>query len=983
MYQLRGKGLITDKHEEAFNKLNTKQQDAVLQIEGPVLVLAGPGTGKTEVLAVRIGQILKQQDVNPYNILCLTYSNAAVDAMRKRLLHLIGPDAERIEIFTYHSFCNKIINKNASDTFSEKKLITDAQRYMLIEKMIFEHLSPGDQNYLKPASTRKISDLSKIFSTLKQEGISSDQLVEHAEHCINNILPFEEKYLTKKEELNSKGRELKERIATFAYNVSSMYEDYNQQLEDKNKYEFEDMLTEGVLLLQSDKLLASRLHEQYQYILVDEFQDTNSKQLALIDQLCTDFQDPNIFAVGDDDQCIYRFQGANQHSFTWMRNKFARLRTIVLDINYRSTSVILQESFGLISVNEGRQPEKDKPLVAGNTNYHHISHKPSLKIYEDAKQEACDIARQIHETSGGQLNGIAILARKHKEFEVIMQWLDYYNIPYQTNRNWIDLLKTPFGKSVHYLLQFIRCHDENTYLAEGFLLQFLLHKKVGNDLIRGYLLYKQARRNSFFKWLICDENKIPALSAIAQEINHLYTKRHDEDFMLLVNSCIALAEKGVGGATIELEKKVLKEFITNFMATDRDKTIHSLANMISFHEQNGISIRVELGLQEDETQNAVILSTIHGSKGMEYGSVYLIGCQSTNWENRSDREGINVPDLLNKYIVPKPDSLDDMRRLVYVACTRAKTKLHVSCYRKNYNGKDISMSILLNGFKLSEQVEFSEVPQFDVPSIGKNTYQVAVDDELMNLIQERKSTFEISPTSTATWVRCQNEFFYNAVMKMPGTSGEAASFGTLVHAVLQTVVSNVSRQHDPAFIHNLVEKEMNKLKLNFHPTRIGRYKQYGKWLIMEYLRSYPFTKEPEHIEDEFHHVLSNGTKIKGKLDRVELYDDHVKVVDYKTGRNKEALKEFESLEEPGTQYWRQANMYTQLMQENFGDHGVCNFEFHYPENEKTVTSYDYQSNDAFEEWLGDIWKNTQSLTFTSNCENPDCVYCMNGLNDES
>ena len=111
MYQLKGKGLTIDKHEEAFNKLNAKQQDAVLQIEGPVLVLAGPGTGKTEVLAVRIGQILKQQDVNPYNILCLTYSNAAVDAMRKRLLYLIGPDAERIEIFTYHSFCNKIINK--------------------------------------------------------------------------------------------------------------------------------------------------------------------------------------------------------------------------------------------------------------------------------------------------------------------------------------------------------------------------------------------------------------------------------------------------------------------------------------------------------------------------------------------------------------------------------------------------------------------------------------------------------------------------------------------------------------------------------------------------------------------------------------------------------------------------------------------------------------------------------------------------------
>ena len=965
----------TDKHQEAFNKLNAKQQEAVLQIDGPVLVLAGPGTGKTEVLAVRIGQILKQQDVYPSNILCLTYSTAAVDAMRSRLRTLIGSSADEIAINTYHSLCNRLILQNAEDTFRGRTLMTDAQRHMLIEKLIYDHLSPSDKNFLKPASSSRINDLSKIFQTLKQENITKEDLVRHAENCINNILPLEEKYIKKNGELNQKGKELKVRIEKFATDIANMYEDYNRQLDERNKYEFEDMLIEGVLLLQSNQLLATRLQEQYQYILVDEFQDTNLKQLALINQLCSNVMEPNIFAVGDDDQCIYRFQGASQQNFEWMRRKFPNLKTILLDINYRSTAVILQESFGLISSNSGRQPEKDKPLKAGNSNYHGTTHKPSFKIYEDAEQEAYDIARQIHESSDGKYNGIAILARKHSELNFLTQWLDHYKVPYQSNRTSLNLLGTPFGKCFHYLLQFIRCHELNSRLAEGFLVQYLLQKRIGNDLLRAFLLSKQIKGVSFFDWLISDANPIASLSSIAKEINQVFIHRNNDEISAQINSCIALAQQGLADAVTEQQMAALNEFIQ----TDRDKNLLSIANMLWYQEQNGIPIWFELVVQEDGEQNAVTLSTIHGSKGLQYDTVFLIGCHNTNWEQRSGAEGIKVPDLLNRYIIPEPDSEDDMRRLLYVACTRAKTRLQASAFRNNFNGKPLTVTTLLEGFKNSDQVDYKEVPEFELPFIESNDYTISCDEGLMNLIQERLASFEISPTSTASWERCQNEFFFNAVMKLPGTSAEAASFGNLFHGVLQAVTSDITRQHDPAFVHGLVEEEMDKLKLNFHPTRIGRYKQYGMWLISEYLRSHPFVKKPDHIEDEFHHVLSNGAKIKGKLDRVDVYDDHVNVVDYKTGKYKKTLKEFESAEEPGTQYWRQANMYTLLMQENFGSKGKCNFEFHYPENNKTIDLYAYENHPAFLSWLETIWTKTQSFSFASNCANQDCIYCKNKL----
>ena len=172
---------------------------------------------------------------------------------------------------------------------------------------------------------------------------------------------------------------------------------------------------------------------------------------------------------------------------------------------------------------------------------------------------------------------------------------------------------------------------------------------------------------------------------------------------------------------------------------------------------------------------------------------------------------------------------------------------------------------------------------------------------------------------------------------------------------------------------------MRKLKLNFHPTRIGRYSQYGKWLINDYLKNYPFVKKPDHIEGDFHHQLPSGAKLKGKLDRVEIHEGLVKVVDYKTGKYKGILKAFESQEDPGTQYWRQANIYTLLMQENFKEASEYSFEFHYPENQKTVDQFAYEQNPAFLDWLGNIWEKTQSLNFSTSCSNQDCLYCKNKL----
>lgn len=966
--------------KKAIAKLNAQQSKAVQQTEGPVLVLAGPGTGKTEVLAVRIGYILEQQPINPYNILCLTFSNAGVTAMRKRLKELIGETAEQVEISTFHAFSNKLIMKNAADQLKGKSLITDAQRSMLIEKLIVDHLAPEDPTALKPASGKKISTLAGIFATLKQEGLTREEIIAHAHYCIENILPYEKEYLRQNNELNADGRKLRDKILHFSDKISAMYEAYCNELENRDKIEFEDMLAEAIILLQSNPQLLASQRENYLYILVDEFQDTNKKQIALLDLLVSGNMEPNLFVVGDDDQCIYRFQGASSLNFDWMRKKFhGNLQTIVLDTNYRSTAVLLQEAFGLIRRNANRQPEKEQALIAGNSRYEEMDPiLPTFRSYENAEQEACAIAKQIAEqlNNGKKAEEIAILARRHYDLEPIKKWLPLYNIAWQSNQNTSNLLNGLYGQTLFYLLLFIKNQDNIGYNAAGFFTQLMLLKSNANGaaLVKAFLKSRNEKNYNLYEWLKHQPHEIEYFKEMVESIDELLSVRDQQVNERMLDLMDTAVWCGLGIDLLEEEKRSWRAFVQSFLETDKYKTLSSLGDLLWYHDQQKITIKVESNEQTLD-DDAVVLSTIHGSKGLQYDTVYVIACHNKNWEDRDDRGSVKVPDLLNRYISPEADSEDDMRKLIYVACTRAETELHVSMHRRNASDKEISMTTLLNGFGLHSNVELEIVEEFELPEIVCDNYSVKVDEELMKLIKQKVESFEISPTSTGTWCKCQNEFFFTQVLKIGGFFNEAASFGTVVHNVLQGYASNPNRDLIPGLINQLIDQEINKQKHLFHSTHIDKYKRYAQWLIPHYLSSNPITSTPEHIEAELHAVIDGDVKIKGKLDRIDVDGDLIKVVDYKTGRYKETLKPFVSIEEPGTQYWRQAMIYSMLIRENFNKNSSISFEFHYPEIEQGIYSFHEPEQEGFNNWLKEIWESTKSLTFNQACDDPGCVYC--------
>ena len=347
------------KYNEAYNQLNDAQRVAVDTIEGPVMVIAGPGTGKTQILSARIGKILSDTDTLPENILCLTYTDAGVVAMRKRLLQFIGADAYKVNIYTFHAFCNDVIQDNLS-IFEKTALdaISELESIELFTELInnFDKDNPlkryrGDVYY-------EINNLRNLFSTMKREGWTPVYIHERIDQYLEEIESREE-FIYKRAYKQYKAGDLKqskideehERMAKLRAAVDE-FEKYQNMMKKRNRYDFDDMINWVINAFQKQPHLLQHYQEQYLYILVDEYQDTSGTQNKIVELLMQHWDKPNVFVVGDDDQSVYRFQGANVENMLDFAERYVNdLKTIVLTNNYRSTQPILDISKTLIGRN--------------------------------------------------------------------------------------------------------------------------------------------------------------------------------------------------------------------------------------------------------------------------------------------------------------------------------------------------------------------------------------------------------------------------------------------------------------------------------------------------------------------------------------------------------------------------------------------------------------------------------------------------------
>ena len=311
---------FTTVFQKAYTHLNTEQRQAVDHIEGTVMVIAGPGTGKTQILAVRIGKILLDTDTQAHNILCLTYTDAATIAMRERLVKIIGPDAHRVNIFSFHAFCNQVIQDNLGyfGDYRQLEPITELEQVDLYKRLIAALPNDHILKRLKSDSNYEAGRLSNLFSLMKKENYKVEDILSAIQTHLSNLKNDESMYYKRSGKGYTKGdfkqkaydevlRKMNELEAG-----ANLFPVFQNEMSKINRYDYDDMITWVIRAFENDENLLADYQERYHYFLVDEFQDTNGSQKRILDLLISFWGDePNVFVVGDDDQAIYKFQGAN------------------------------------------------------------------------------------------------------------------------------------------------------------------------------------------------------------------------------------------------------------------------------------------------------------------------------------------------------------------------------------------------------------------------------------------------------------------------------------------------------------------------------------------------------------------------------------------------------------------------------------------------------------------------------------------------
>jgi DNA helicase-2/ATP-dependent DNA helicase PcrA len=417
------KEYITQKFREAYARLNEAQKIAVDTVEGPVMVVAGPGTGKTQILTLRIANILRKTDAEPSSILALTFTESGVASMRRRLAEMIGGPAYAVNINTFHGFCNEII-KNYPEVFPRiigSQNITEVDQIRIIQELILDlplrELKPfGDAFfYLRPI-------LSSI-NELKREGVTPEKFEALMEKEEQEFRAAPDLFHEKGPHAGKMKGEYQKILKSIGKNreLASVYTAYRDELGKRKLYDYSDMIMEAVQALGGNENLLLILQEQYQYILVDEHQDTNSAQNKILELLCNFHANPNIFVVGDEKQAIFRFQGASLENFLYFKRLYPGAKFIALEENYRSTQAILDCAHSLIA--------GEKRLRA---NIPHPGSKITAFALSSPEVENYFLARHIKgKIEEGIVPGeIAVLCRDNRDAFPIARAFDKAGVEY-------------------------------------------------------------------------------------------------------------------------------------------------------------------------------------------------------------------------------------------------------------------------------------------------------------------------------------------------------------------------------------------------------------------------------------------------------------------------------------------------------------------------------------------------------------------------
>jgi len=888
-----------DTFKDDYKKLNKAQKEAVEALDGPVMVVAGPGTGKTQILSLRIANILEKTDIKADGILCLAFTNAAVEAMEERLKKYIGEAEEKVNIFTFHSFGMKVIEEHfeALGLKERPRLLEDTDTAIFFDQILNNYR----WKYLRPRSdtTRYFQDLKSLISLLKRERISKEDFELEVKKEIKYLKNNEESISTRGESKGQLKKEALKGIEGLARNVEivKFLEIYEKEKQERNVFDYDDVLENLVKLVEISESVASEIREKYLYVLVDEHQDSSRVQNEFLVKVWGEVERPDLFVVGDDRQLIYGFSGASIEYFQGFKKTFPEAKLITLVDNYRSTQIILDISHALLQsvMSQEKLVSQSKPARPNGRSgweHHQIRIVEANTEEEEIIAAGLDISAKGGPASGGKdrinFNDCAILMPKNKQVRKALEILHGMGLPVasqdalnlfdqQETRMFLRVLKIVNNGDLPSLA--LSFFDKISGIAPLEAHKFFAEKNMRNF---SFSAFEEAHPSLFtsnnvenwikklLKWKKFTENNKPELiiKTIGEE---LFTSQALHKLVTgeeIVNTILGLLAK-------ELEKKP-------------DLNLSQFISYLEKLELYGESIPL-LTLAKE----GIKVLTMHSSKGLEFDYVWI-----AHMDEKSLSGGKKMNFTLPESIAIKIEERDKdaIKRKLYVAITRAKRFCTLSYATESKNGHNQELSLVIA--QLPPEVFKKEKAKVGNKK-GKETKDLS---ELKKLVSKKYSDRYVSVSLLNNFFECSWKWYFRNLLQLPEPVSPSLEFGSIIHVAIDKILK-LGRVPS--------RTELKELMLEDEAMEV-----IDLWVANRLPRIKPNFKNEQSVsikDKNFPHL-----NMYGKIDLIEnLNAKEVRVTDFKTGSVRKK-SDIEKIDEEGRMggNLRQLAMYSYLLKES-------------------------------------------------------------------
>lgn len=904
-----------------LNKLNAEQKKAVLHEFGPLLIVAGAGTGKTTVLINRLAHLILNKGLATENILLITFTEKAAAELEERADQILPYGYVDLWIHTFHGFAERLLRDHALDIglSSDFRLLSSTEQWVLIKR----NLDLFELDYYRPLGnpTKFISELLRHFSRLKDENISSEEYlsyVEELETDFDNRLSGA-KVKTKEKKIAG----LKERKKTSLIldqeidqvelsrlkELAQAYHTYNRLLLEENVLDFGDLIVYGLKLLRSRPKILNYYRQQFRQIMVDEFQDTNWAQYELIKLLLG--PENNLTVVGDDDQSVYKFRGASLSNIMQFKDDFPQATEVILTENYRSNQKILDCAYKFISNNNPNRLEIklgiDKSLVARSNNPLPVDGAITCQQFDSWEREVFFVGQEIADRFTGSWQDFAILVRANDTAEFFTKELNRRQIPNQFVSMRGLYYKTIVLDCLAYLRLLDNYHESSALFR---VLNMKAFKVNQTDLI---MINRFAQRKVFSLFeALNNAVAIPGLQPASLEN---------------ISRLLGLISKHSNLAATEKPSRLLVNFIydsglAKSLDYDQDQEDFSYLNQLyskikkfedtlpdarlkdfmeSFNLELAAGDTGSLRLDFSDPDSVKIM-TVHAAKGLEFKTVFLVDVVDKKFPTINRGERISIPDrLVREKGIPGAEAhLEEERRLFYVALTRAKDKLFITG-SKDHGGvreKKVSRFIGEAGLEMIEEIDSLKKIELarELELFGDNDQKVLEE----KLVLPDKFSF----SQLAAFDTCPLQYKFAFILKIPAPADKPSLiFGRVMHSVLYDFLSplsgNKALQADLFGKMTSPDLSLERLQKIFverwqpdgyhNKEEREKYLKKGQKALLDFWQYFQGILPRDILFLEKRFSFKIGKEImKGAIDRVDcLPDGTLEVVDYKTGQPKE------------------------------------------------------------------------------------------------